>query len=558
MILQHGMNNDLGKEFGVEHETMAYDVVIVGAGPAGLSAAIKLKQLAAVQHKTIQVCILEKGAQVGAHILSGAVLEPRSLKELLPDSWQDAPLDSPVTSDQFFYLTGKHTFRLPTPKPMQNAGNFIISLGELSQFLAAQAETLGCEIYPGFAATDILYNENGQVIGVATGELGIDKDGNKTANYQPGMHLHARQTLFAEGCRGQLSQHLMNRFQLRDNVQPQTYGLGMKEIWHVQAEHHKRGQVIHTVGWPLDKATYGGSFIYHLSNNRVAIGFVIGLDYQNPWLNPFAEFQRFKTHPLVSTLLTGGERIAYGARALNEGGWQSTPKLIFPGGALIGDAAGFLNVPKIKGIHTAMQSGMLAAEACFSALSSDQQGQFELTTYAAAIKKSWVTDELYKVRNIRPGFRLGLFVGLANAAFETYISCGKSPWTLANHADHLTLLPAKKSKKINHPKPDGVLTFDRLSSVYLSNTFHEENQPPHLKLRDKALAIDVNYHLYASPETRYCPAAVYEIIEEEKGPRLQINAQNCIHCKTCDIKDPRQNIVWSAPEGGGGPNYIGM
>ena len=558
MIKPHGENIESSKEHNVEHEIMAYDVVIVGAGPSGLSAAIKLKQLAAAQHKTIQVCILEKGAQVGAHILSGAVLEPRSLQALLPDSWQDAPLDSPVTSDQFFYLTGKREYRLPTPAPMKNEGNFIISLGELCQFLATQAESLGCEIYPGFAATTILYNKSGEVIGVATGDVGIDKQGKKTANYQPGMHIHAKQTLFAEGCRGQLSQNLISRFQLRNKLQPQTYGLGIKEIWQIPPEQHKRGHVIHTVGWPLDNATYGGSFIYHLSNDHIAIGFVIGLDYQNTWLNPFAEFQRFKTHPLVSTLLSGGERIAYGARALNEGGWQSLPKLTFPGGALIGDAAGFLNVPKIKGIHTAMESGMLAAEACFSAFLSDRQGQYELTDYTDKVKQSWVAEELYKVRNIRPGFRLGLFVGLANAAFETYISRGKSPWTLSNHADHLTLKLAKKSKKIAYPKPDGILTFDKLSSVYLSNTFHEENQPPHLKLRDKHLAIDVNYRLYASPETRYCPAAVYEIVEEKKGPRLQINAQNCIHCKTCDIKDPGQNIVWNAPEGGGGPNYIGM
>ena len=542
----------------MEHEVMEYDVVIVGAGPSGLSAAIKLKQLAAQQNKTIHICILENGAQVGAHILSGAVLEPRSLQALLPDNWQDAPLDSPVTSDKFFYLTAQHAYRLPTPRPMHNKGNYIISLGELCQFLATQAEQLGCEIYPGFAATDILYNKKNEVIGVATGDLGVDKEGKKTPNFQPGMHLHAKQTLFAEGCRGQLSQVLMQHFNLRNNIQPQTYGLGLKEIWHVPPAQHHQGKVVHTVGWPLDQATYGGSFIYHLSNQRIAIGFVVGLDYKNTWLNPFAEFQRFKTHPLVSKCLSGGERIAYGARALNEGGWQSIPKLTFPGGVLIGDAAGFLNVPKIKGIHTAMESGMLAAEACFEALSNQQKNSLELTAYTEKIKQSWLSEELYKVRNIRPAFRYGLLAGLANAAFETYISYGKSPWTLTNHADHLMLLPAKKSKKIEYPKPDGVLTFDKLSSVYLSNTFHEENQPSHLKLLDKSLAIDVNYRQYASPETRYCPAAVYEIVDEETTPRLQINAQNCIHCKTCDIKDPRQNIIWSAPEGGGGPNYIGM
>ncbi|WP_035894178.1 electron transfer flavoprotein-ubiquinone oxidoreductase [Legionella oakridgensis] len=542
----------------MEQETMEYDVLIVGAGPSGLAAAIKLKQLAAAQNKDVRICVLEKGAQVGAHILSGAVLEPRSLQALLPDTWQEAPLDSPVTQDEFYYMTQKRAVRLPTPNPMKNHGNFIISLGELCKFLAIQAETLGCEIYPGFAATDILYNGKGEVIGVATGNMGIDKEGKKTANYQPGMHLHAKQTLFAEGCRGQLSLNLMNRFQLYQNVQPQTYGLGIKEIWQIPPEKHRQGLVIHTVGWPLDHKTYGGSFIYHLSNHQIAIGFVVGLDYQNTWLNPFAEMQRFKTHPFVSDVLHRGERVAYGARALNEGGWQSIPKLTFPGGALIGDAAGFLNVAKIKGIHTAMQSGMFAAEACFELLSQDVQNPIELINYSDKIRQSWVAKELYKVRNIRPGFRYGLIAGLANAAFETYIIRGKSPWTLANHADHLTLQPASKSKKINYPKPDGILTFDRLSSVYLSNTFHEENQPSHLKLRDKTLAIEINYKQYASPETRYCPAAVYEIIEESSGPRLQINAQNCIHCKTCDIKDPRQNIVWCAPEGGGGPNYVGM
>ncbi|STX42857.1 electron transferring flavoprotein dehydrogenase [Legionella donaldsonii] len=542
----------------MEHETMEYDVVIVGAGPAGLSAGIKLKQLASKENKELRVCILEKGAQVGAHTLSGAVLEPRSLKELLPDTWQDAPLDTPVNQDLFYFLSSKRAYRLPTPKQMKNHGNYIISLGELCQFLATQAENLGCEIYPGFAATEVLYNEKGQVIGVATGDVGVDKSGNKTANYQAGMHLHAKQTLFAEGCRGQLSQILMHRFHLRNDAQPQTYGLGIKEIWQISADKHQRGKVIHTVGWPLDNATYGGSFIYHLSKNRVAIGFVVGLDYKNPWLNPFAELQRFKTHPFVSELLKDGERISYGARALNEGGWQAMPKLSFPGGALIGDAASFLNVPKIKGIHTSMQSGMLAAEACFELLKNEQTSQAELSAYPEKVKQSWLAEELYKVRNIRPGFRYGLWIGLFNAAFETYVSHGKSPWTLKNHADYSTLLPAAKAKKIEYPKPDGVLTFDRLSSVYLSNTYHEENQPCHLKLRDPKLAIEVNYRQYNSPETRYCPAAVYEIVEEEAGPRLQINAQNCIHCKTCDIKDPRQNILWCAPEGGGGPNYVSM
>lgn len=537
---------------------MEYDVIIVGAGPAGLSAAIKLKQLAAKENKELSVCILEKGAQVGAHILSGAVLEPRSLQELLPDNWQEAPLNTRVTQDSFYFLSSKRAYPLPTPRPMKNQGNYIISLGELCRFLAAEAEKLGCEIYPGFAAAKVLYNDSHHVIGVATGDVGIDKQGNQTANYQPGMHLHAEQTLFAEGCRGQLSQILMQDFHLRDEAQPQTYAIGIKEVWQVAAEKHRLGKVVHTVGWPLDQATYGGSFIYHLTNQRVALGFVIGLDYKNPWLDPFAELQRFKTHPLVCDLLKGGERIAYGARALNEGGWQAIPKLCFPGGLLIGDAAGFLNVAKIKGIHTAMQSGMLAACACFEFLTQKQPRDNELKAYPEKIKKSWLANELYQVRNIRPGFRYGLWLGLANAAFETYVSRGKSPWTLKHHADYLSLLPAEKAKKIAYPKPDKVLTFDKLSSVYLSNTYHEDNQPCHLKLRNPPLAIRINYQIYHSPEVRYCPAQVYEIIEEEKGPRLQINAQNCIHCKTCDIKDPRQNIVWQAPEGGGGPNYSDM
>jgi electron-transferring-flavoprotein dehydrogenase len=540
-------------------ETMEFDVIIVGAGPAGLSAAIKLKQLALSAQKEVSVCVLEKGSQIGSHILSGAVLEPRSLKELLPETWQNAPLDTPVSEDALYFLTAHKSYKLPTPKPMHNEGNYIISLGELCRFLAEQAESMGCEIYPGFAATRILHNDQDQVIGVATGDVGISKQGEQTVHYQPGMHLLAKQVLLAEGCRGQLSQYVMNRYRLRDSAQPQTYGLGIKEIWQVNAAQHKPGTVIHTLGWPMDHATYGGSFIYHLSKQRVALGFVIGLDYKNPWMDPFLELQRFKTHPLIKPTLIGGERIAYGARALNEGGWQSLPKLTFPGGVLIGDAAGFLNVPKIKGTHTAMQSGMLAAEACFEELFvQGTESPIELNTYSERVKNSWITEELYSVRNIRPGFKWGLIPGLLNAAFETYLSRGKSPWTLKNHYDHRSLIKADRVKKLVYPKPDGVLTFDKLSSVFLSNTYHEENQPCHLKLKKQKRAIDINYKHYASPETRYCPAGVYELIDQEDGPKLQINAQNCLHCKTCDIKDPKQNIVWTAPEGGGGPSYTEM
>lgn len=534
---------------------MEYDVIIVGAGPSGLACAIRLKQLAAKANQNINICILEKGSQVGAHIISGAVLEPKSLKELLPNDWQNAPLDTEVTKDTFYFLTKNKAIRLPTPKQMHNHGNYIISLGELCQFLAKIAENLGCEIYPSFAATDVLYNDKGEVIGVATSAFGIDKHGNKTANYQPPMHLHAKQTIFAEGCRGQLSVSLMNRFNLRKNVCPQTYGLGIKEIWRIPPEKHKLGLVMHSIGWPLRNDTYGGSFMYHYSDNRVSIGFVVGLDYKDTYLSPFEEMQKFKTHPFIKDILEGGERIAFGARAINEGGLQSLPKLTFKGGALIGDCAGFLNVPKIKGIHTAIKSAIIAAESCFEVLNDSDR---EMQSYPQNFKKSWLYTELYKVRNIRPGFKHGLIPGLTNAFFETYISFGHSPWTLKNHADHLQLENKFKSKPIDYPKPDNKLTFDRLSSVYLTNVFHTEDQPCHLKLRDPKLAIDVNYKIYDSPETRYCPAYVYQIVFENSEPKLQINAQNCIHCKTCDIKDPRLNIVWNAPEGGGGPNYVGM
>jgi electron-transferring-flavoprotein dehydrogenase len=539
-------------------ETMDYDVIIVGAGPAGLSAAIHLKQLALKSKHELKICVLEKGAQVGSHILSGAVLNPQVLKELLPNEWEMAPLLTPVKKDKFYVMTEHAAIPLPTPAPMKNKGNYIISLGELCQFLAKKAESLGVEIYPGFTAAKVIYNKAGHVLGVATGDVGIDKEGKKTSRYQPGMHLHAKQTLFAEGCRGHLSSQIIQRFMLRHGKSPQTYGLGIKEIWKVKSTRHQQGLVIHTVGWPLNHSTYGGSFIYHLPDKKVAIGFVVGLDYQNPYLSPYEEMQRFKTHPMVKRIIKGGERIAYGAKALVEGGYQSLPKVAFPGGMLLGDAAGFLNVPQIKGIHCAMESGMIAAQSCYDYLKKHQSKGQQLDSYQEEINNSWLTKNLYKVRNIRPGFNFGLIPGLFLAAWETYVSHGYSPWTFKNRADHQSLKLARYCNPIDYPKPDGVFTFDRLSSVFLTNTYHEENQPPHLNLKDPTIAINVNYHQYASPETRYCPAQVYEIIQSNSGPRLQINAQNCIHCKTCDIKDPKQNIMWTAPEGGGGPNYISM
>jgi electron-transferring-flavoprotein dehydrogenase len=535
---------------------MQYDVVIVGAGPSGLSAAIRLRQLAAEQGRELSVCILEKGSEVGAHILSGAVLEPRSLDELIPD-WKErgAPLNTPVSEDRFLYLTRGGHWRLPTPPQMRNHGNYIISLGNLCRWLAEQAEALGVEIYPGFAAAEILYDEHGTVRGVATGDMGIGRDGQPTANHQPGVELHGRLTLFAEGCRGSLTAELFERFDLRRNVDPQTYGIGIKELWEIDPGKHQPGLVIHTIGWPLDSRTYGGSFLYHLENHQVAVGFVIGLDYENPHLSPFGEMQRFKTHPSIRPVFEGAKRIAYGARALNEGGYQSIPKLVFPGGALIGDCAGFLNTPKIKGTHTAMKSGMTAAEAAFERLSGDGPVGI-LDGYPQRLKASWLWDELYRARNVRPAFRHGLYAGIAHAGFDTYLLRGRAPWTLHHHADHDTLKRAAEAPVIEYPKPDNEVTFDRLSSVYLSNTNHEENQPVHLQLRNAEIPISVNLALYDAPEQRYCPAGVYEIVREDgEQPKLQINAQNCVHCKTCDIKDPTQNIRWVVPEGGGGPNY---
>ena len=544
----------------MERESMEFDVVIVGGGPSGLSSAIRLKQLADEAGKELSVCLIEKGSEVGAHILSGAVLEPRALNELIPD-WQEksAPLDTPVDADKFVFLTQNSAIRLPTPPQMNNHGNYIISLGNFCRWLAEQAEAMGVEIYPGFPAAEVLFDENGAVKGVATGDMGIGKDGEKTDGYMPGMDLIATQTIFAEGCRGHLTKGLFERFGLTEGKDPQTYAIGIKELWDIEPEKSKPGTVWHSVGWPLATDTYGGSFLYHLNGNQVAVGYVVGLDYSNPHLSPFEEFQRFKTHPAVRSVFEGARRVSYGARALNEGGFQSIPKLTFSGGCLVGCTAGFLNVPKIKGTHTAMKSGMLAAEAIFDQLMSDMPAG-EATSYGGKIESSWLWDELYRVRNIRPAFTKGLWAGMSYAAIDTYLLRGRAPWTFAHHADHANLKPADAAPKIDYPKPDNIVSFDRNSSVYLSGTNHEENQPAHLTLKDSTVPIAHNLAIYDAPEQRYCPAGVYEIVRDDEGnnPALQINAQNCVHCKTCDIKDPTQNIRWVTPEGGGGPNYPNM
>ncbi len=543
---------------------MNFDVVIVGAGPSGLTMGIRLAQLAQQQERELTICILEKGAEVGAHILSGAVVDPRSLDELIPD-WKEkgAPLKVPVKSDQFKYLTAAGSISMPTPPQMHNQGNYIVSLGNLCRWLAEQAEELGVEIFPGFAAAEVLYDDSGAVRGVATGDMGIGKDGEATDNFEPGVELIGRQTIFAEGCRGSLTGELMQKFKLRDGVEPQTYGIGIKEIWDVKPEMHNEGATLHTIGWPLKSDTYGGSFLYHNENNQVAVGFVVGLDYRNPHLSPFDEFQRFKNHPDIRSVFEGGTRVSYGARAISEGGLQSIPKLTFPGGLLVGDTAGFLNVPKIKGTHTSMKSAMLAAAAVFELLSVDYDETnpgpaLEAVAYPEKLKNSWLWQELHKVRNIRPGFRKGLWLGLVNAALESYVFRGKMPWTMGHHADHEQLGDKNDYPVIDYPKPDGVISFDRSSSVYLSGTYHDDNQPAHLRLRDDSVPIRLNLEKYDAPEQRYCPAGVYEIVKVDGKRALQINAQNCVHCKTCDIKDPSQNIHWTVPEGGGGPAYPNM
>ncbi len=547
---------------GVERDSMEMDVVIVGAGPSGLSAAIRLMQLAAENDHELSVCVVEKGSEVGAHILSGAVLETRALDELIP-VWKEkeAPLNSPVTAEKILFLSETGATKVPglfLPPPMHNKGNYIISLGNLCRWLGVQAETLGVEIYPGFPASEILYNEDGSVKGIATGNMGVLEDGSQGPNFQPGMELHAKYTFFSEGCRGHLGRQLKDKFDLEKDVQTQTYGIGIKELWEIDPAKHQQGLVIHTAGWPLSSDTYGGSFLYHLEDNQVAIGFVVGLDYQNPYLSPYEEFQRFKTHPSIRPTLEGGRRVSYGARALNEGGLQCLPKLHFPGGVLTGCDAGTLNMPKIKGTHTAMKSGMVAAESAFAAI-KDGRANDDLIEYGTAFRKSWAGAELHSARNVRPSFKWGLLAGTIYTGIDQMLLRGKAPWTLKHHgADHTQLKKASDCTPIDYPKPDGEITFDKLTSVSFSATNHEEDQPVHLTLKDDNVPVSVNLKEYDGPEVRFCPAGVYEFVEEGDAQRLQINSQNCVHCKTCDIKDPTQNIVWVTPEGGGGPNYPNM
>ena len=547
----------------MQREAMEFDLLIVGGGPAGLAAAIRLKQLAAQHDQEIGVCVIEKGVEIGAHILSGAVMDPRALSELDPD-WKEnrAPLNVPVQEDRFLFLSERGGWRVPNrllPGCFRNHGNYVVSLGNVCRWLGKRAEEAGVEIYPGFCGTEVLYDERGAVKGVATGDMGVGRDSQPTDAYQPGTELLAKYTLFAEGCRGQLGKQLEEKFKLREERDPQVYGIGIKELWEVAPAKHQPGLVMHTAGWPLDAETYGGSFLYHAENNEVAVGFVVGLNYSNPYLSPFEEFQRYKTHPLIRGFFQGGKRIAYGARAITAGGFQALPKLIFPGGALIGDDAGFLNASRIKGSHAAIKSGMLAAEAVFDALIAGRAGD-ELSAYPEAYRRSWLYEELYRARNFKPLMSQGLWWGSLVFGIDQTLLRGKAPWTLHLTPDHIKLKKAAECPPIQYPKPDGVISFDRLSSVFLSNTNHEENQPCHLTLRDPEVPIKVNLALYDAPEQRYCPAGVYEIVRDGDGsdPRLQINAQNCVHCKTCDIKDPTQNIVWVAPQGGEGPVYPNM
>jgi len=547
----------------IQRDSMEFDVLIVGGGPGGLAAAIRLKQLAAEHGREIGVCVIEKGSEIGAHTLSGAVMDPRALDELFPD-WKErgAPLDTEVTRDEVLFLTATKAIATPQwaiPANLLNHGNDIVSLGNVVKWLGQQAEALGVEIYPGFAAAEVLYDEAGAVRGVATGNLGVGRDGEPTDAFQPGMELLAKYTLFAEGSRGHLGRQLIARFRLDAGSDPQAYGIGIKELWEIEPSKHRKGLVVHTAGWPLDNDTYGGSFLYHFGDNKVAVGFVVGLAYQNPWLSPYEEFQRYKTHPAIRGTFEGGKRLAYGARAITAGGLMSLPKTVFPGGALVGCEAGFLNASRIKGSHAAIKTGMLAAEAAFEALGAGRSAD-ELLAYPEAFRRSWLYEELWRARNFKQWMGKGLVLGTVMVGLEQKLLGGKIPWTLHHkHADHECLKPASAFSPIVYPKPDGKLSFDKLSSVFISNTNHEENQPVHLTLKDPSVPVNVNLAKYAGPEQRYCPAGVYEFVKNDDGSdRLQINAQNCVHCKTCDIKDPTQNIVWVVPEGGGGPNYPGM